>query len=153
MCEMSQFVLGGMAKLIWQLLHSAIGNRTLSLSFYYILLILRIIIYFCRFSLQDGSGSTYFYNPCQTFHKYHCWNAHVSHTRGPEDWVRLHTCQIYHAYAWISVWNIMHYCFMQLHMPCLSVLLTLSTCAACTRVTVVSQVCLSVCLSVCLLPS
>ena len=35
MCEMSLFVLGGMAKghdLIQQLLHSAIGSRTLSLS-------------------------------------------------------------------------------------------------------------------------
>ena len=42
MCEMSQFVLGGMVKgdeLIQQLLDSAIGSRTLSLSFYYILLV------------------------------------------------------------------------------------------------------------------
>lgn len=32
----------------------------------------------CRFTLQDGSGATYYYNPCQAFHMYHCWNAHVS---------------------------------------------------------------------------
>ena len=46
MCEMSQLVLGGMAKgheLIQGLLHSAIESRTLSLSLYYILLALFII--------------------------------------------------------------------------------------------------------------
>ena len=40
MCEMSQLVLGGMAKgreLLQQLLHRGVGSRTLSLSFYYTL--------------------------------------------------------------------------------------------------------------------
>ena len=42
MCEMSQLVLGSMAKgheLSQQLLHSGIGSRTLSLPLYYILLL------------------------------------------------------------------------------------------------------------------
>ena len=42
MCEMSQLVLGGMAKvheLIQQLLYSTIESRTLSLPLYYVLLI------------------------------------------------------------------------------------------------------------------
>ena len=43
MCEMSQLVLGGMAKgheLVQQLLHRGIGNRTLSLPPRYYILIL-----------------------------------------------------------------------------------------------------------------
>ena len=48
MCEMSQLVLGGMAKgheLLQQLLHRGIGSRTLSLSLYYILLMIITILH------------------------------------------------------------------------------------------------------------
>ena len=47
--------------------------------FYYAALWLSEFMYTYRFTLQDGSGATYYYNPCQAFHMYHCWNAHVSH--------------------------------------------------------------------------
>ena len=48
MCEMSQLVLGGMAKgheLLQQLLHRGIGSRTRSFPLYYILLIWAISTY------------------------------------------------------------------------------------------------------------